>query len=442
VSSRLLPRLAVALSLAAIASATLVSVSPDVGWRPRAVAFCLTCGDDAGLDALNNVLLFLPFGAAAAAAGWRRRTAVLFAAIAATAIESIQFTMLTGRYASAGDVCFNTAGALAGWVLVTTRRAWFAPAPRGAAGGAIGAAVVFVAIAAGTGWLLAPRVPDPPLAGQRIPRRAVVFTGTLHEAALNGRPLPPGPLRADETADYRAHARMRHVVIEAEITPGAPPDGFAPIVRLATGDVVHLALGQTRDSIAFIPALRSRMMGFRTIAIRVPVPAGMPWLHVVGAVEPAALRVTAAGEAGRFERRVPLTASLGWALLLPVRATIGPWSSIASAGWLAVLLVPAGYYAVAASDVKAGRSWPRRRRVRYLWVAPPAAIVLGLGLVPAWLGIAATAWTDWVAAGTGVGVGAIVYHVLRRARFLHGALAEPWTAKPHDTTAPLMRQAR
>jgi hypothetical protein len=269
-----------------------------------------------------------------------------------------------------------------------------------------------------------------------------VFTGTLHEAALNGRPLPPGPLRADETADYRAHARMRHVVIEAEITPGAPPDGFAPIVRLATGDVVHLALGQTRDSIAFIPALRSRMMGFRTIAIRVPVPAGMPWLHVVGAVEPAALRVTAAGEAGRFERRVPLTASLGWALLLPVRATIGPWSSIASAGWLAVLLVPAGYYAVAASDVKAGRSWPRRRRVRYLWVAPPAAIVLGLGLVPAWLGIAATAWTDWVAAGTGVGVGAIVYHVLRRARFLHGALAEPWTAKPHDTTAPLMRQAR
>lgn len=417
VPRRTLPLLA---AVALIVVATLAPVRPAAGWQAGRFSVCLFCGSHGGLDAVNNVLLFVPFGVAAAAVGWQLRRTIVTAAALATAVELMQFGVLTGRYAGLGDILFNTSGALAGAVVFTTRWAWMSPTPSSARIGALAAAAGAVGIAAGTAWLLGLPVPDQPLVGQWAPRRAVVFTGELHRATLNGEPLPAGPIDAEIAHSFRALAAARRASLAAEITAApAPPGGFAPIVRLVTEDIVHLAIGQSRDGFVFSPALRSRLVGFRTMAIELPVAARpSERLHIRGSVEPGRLEISAAGAEGPATRRLHLTVGLGWTMLLPFTITLRDASPIGSLFWLAVLALPIGFYAGAASSSNRASVW---------WLVIPASLVLSLAYVPSAAGIAASGWTEWVGAVMGAAVGAAAERRVRRARIVHGAMADKWT---------------
>ena len=444
-SRRVLIRLGPAAAVLCIAAATLVPASPDASWQPRAVTFCLLCGNDVGLDAFNNVLLYLPFGAAAAAAAWRLPTTTMAAAAMAVAIESVQYAALIGRYPSASDVVFNTTGACVGWILYSRWRAWMLPGVRLARAGALAASAALIAVTAATAALLAPRVPDPPLVVQWVPQRAVVFTGTLHRAVIQGTDVIEGPVAPATEDAIRTGARQRDLTIAADITPATGPiAGFAPIVRLATESVVHLALGQTRDSMAFVPALRSRALGFRTMAIRVPVPPTSSRVRVTGTVEPHRLRIVVVGPFGELTRELPLTAGLGWAFLLPVPVTVGPWHPLATAVWLALLGLPLGYYTrLAVRQLRLhGRPSPGARPHASWWIVPAAALVVALVAVPSAGGLATTTWPEWVAAVCGIALGSIAAAMAERARIVHGAMTDAWTAKPHDTDRLPIRRAR
>ena len=72
--------------------------------------FCLACGDGGGADFVLNIALFLPLGAALAAAGLRARTVVLLGLALSAGVELLQFSVIPGRDATVGDVVANTAG--------------------------------------------------------------------------------------------------------------------------------------------------------------------------------------------------------------------------------------------------------------------------------------------------------------------------------------------
>jgi hypothetical protein len=442
---RVLIRLGPAAAIACIAAATLVPASPDANWQPRAVTLCLLCGADAGLDAFNNVLLYLPFGVAAAAAAWRLPTAAIAAAAMALAIEFAQYAALVGRYPSASDVVFNTMGACVGWTLCARWRAWTLPGVRWARVGALAAATVLIALTTATAAMLAPRVPDPPLVVQWVPHRGVVFTGTLHRAVIQGVDVTEGQVAPATAHVIRTGARQRKLTIAADVTPALDPlAGFAPIVRLAAEGVVHLALGQTPDSMAFVPALRSRALGFRSIAVRVPVLPTASRVRVTGAVEPERLRIVVVGPFGALTRELPLTAGLGWAFLLPVPVTVGPWHPLATALWLVLLGLPLGYYTRLAVRRTSTQRVPPHAAGHHAswWIVPAAALVVAFAAVPAAGGIATTTGPEWVAAVCGVSLGAIAAAMVERARIVHGAMTDAWTAKQRDTDRMRIRQAR
>ena len=425
-------RLALAAAVALIVTATLASRRPAAGWESGRFDVCLFCGGYGGLDALNNVLLFLPFGVAAAAVGWRLIGTTLTATVLATAVELIQLTVVTGRYAGIGDILFNTGGALAGAVLFRTRPIWIRPSPGAARIGALAAAAAGIGIAAATAWLLGLPLPDRPLVGEWAPRRAVAFTGELHRATLNGGSLPAGPIDAETTDSFRARAFTGRASIAADITAAAPPpQGVAPIVRLVTDNLVHLAINQSRDGIVFVPALRSRRLGLRTIAIALPA-AAQPSerLHIEGSVEPRVLQISADGPRGRLSRRVNLTVGLGWAMLLPFTLTLRDAPAIGSLLWLLVLACPIGFYAAAARSSVRSSFW---------WLVIPASLVIALACVPATAGIAASGWTEWVGAVSGAVLGAVGGQRVRRARNVHGATVDKWTPKLCPGTSGSLR---
>ena len=101
------------LAIAAIAVATLTSLG-DADTSDESMLWCVMCDRERVVDFAANVLLFAPFGFGLVLAGttWLRAT---LAGLALTlGIELVQAFVLTGRYASAGDVLANTAGALLG----------------------------------------------------------------------------------------------------------------------------------------------------------------------------------------------------------------------------------------------------------------------------------------------------------------------------------------
>ena len=68
---------------------------------------------------IDNVTLFVPFGASAAALWYRRRWTLLLglAAVASVSVELFQWAFPTGRIANSADVLANTVGAALGIAL-------------------------------------------------------------------------------------------------------------------------------------------------------------------------------------------------------------------------------------------------------------------------------------------------------------------------------------
>lgn len=79
---------------------------------------------------VDNVALFLPVGAFAAAVWWRRSTLAVWigCVLGSVAIEAFQFLVPTGRVANTADVLANAAGAALGIALAVLAGARVAPA--------------------------------------------------------------------------------------------------------------------------------------------------------------------------------------------------------------------------------------------------------------------------------------------------------------------------
>ncbi len=118
------PATGVVLALMAVVLATLLPWGDTDGSKLRLDPM----SDLDDLQALVNVLLFVPLGGFLALLGrWSWVRVSLGAAALSVAVEVLQFLLISGRYASVGDVILNVSGAVIGYALVSR---WGTPITR------------------------------------------------------------------------------------------------------------------------------------------------------------------------------------------------------------------------------------------------------------------------------------------------------------------------
>ena len=118
-------------ALSIIAAATLVPSPGANGGLP--VVWCVTCSPNWLSDAISNVALFVPLGAALSL--WRVRTgrALLMGTGLSLLVEILQYVGLPpGRTPALADVVTNSTGALLGAAIVASRAALLYPRARAA----------------------------------------------------------------------------------------------------------------------------------------------------------------------------------------------------------------------------------------------------------------------------------------------------------------------
>jgi hypothetical protein len=332
-------RAAVAASAAAILGVTLF---PSQGSGGSGWDGCLVCGERGVADALANVILFIPLGAALALLPLRTTRIVTVAFLLSAAVETAQL-VVPGRDPSPPDVLFNTLGALAGATLAKHRRAILLPSARAALPCVAAAAVAVPVAVAATGALLAPRVPPGQCVVRWTPvRNHTVYLGRVMDAALGSAPLRPSLAMACATVlrgmEEGGPLRVRLVA--------GPPGTFAPLLRVVAqpGREVLLLAASGEDLWvgwrSGATALRlDRPMLRLSGALRGRTPGATVLLGLHGGGGQVSLRVNGAATA-----TAELPAGRGWSLLFFSAAFPPAAERALDALWLAALALPLGLW--------------------------------------------------------------------------------------------------
>jgi hypothetical protein len=377
-----------------------VTLFPIAGAETERWVSCVVCSDRGIADVLINVLLFVPLGAALAAAGVSQPRCVLGGALLSAGVEFAQL-YIPGRDPSLGDVVSNTVGSGVGAVLVVTAPYWLLPPRAQAARLSWAVALAAAALCYAAGWLLTPALPQTRYSSLWTPDVGHLewYRGRVREAMIGEVPIPVGPIANS--------AAVRELLLS--------PQGFSLHVRAIAGPrtaalgalvAVYdqrgreiLLLGPERDDLVF--RVRTRATALRL---------DQPDIRLVGALRAVApgdaLDVTVHGRRGRYAVTVNSSAAAelgwtvgsGWAILMYPEAVPGWLKTLLSLGWVAALWVPAGF-------------WARARRDA--WVTG-AAVTAGLVGAPAVTPLCATPLLQWAAAGLGVLAGATCRLVVER----------------------------
>jgi hypothetical protein len=215
-------RLSVAAAVGAILVATLTPAGSELpaGWTTA-----LAGGDDALAGVIQNVLLFLPLGAALALGGMRGLRLAAAGALLSITVECAQ-QWIPGRDPSLGDVCFNTLGTAMGGLLLRTAPRWLAPGR--AAWHSLGAALVVAGIWLATGWLFQAAGPATAYVASLRPDlpHLGLYPGRVLAATLGARPLTEGS-RLDATP-LAAGAPLRVVAVA-----GPAPGRLSPLIAIS-----------------------------------------------------------------------------------------------------------------------------------------------------------------------------------------------------------------
>lgn len=386
---------------AAVGCILLATLTPFPGAQEPDFIRCLICGARGSADALANLILYAPLGVALMINGRVGLRAAGWAGLLSAGTEFAQI-FLPGRDPSLGDVWFNTLGAVAGQMLAQLAARWAAPDSRAAARRSVAAVVGAAGVFSLTGWLLSPAFPVSGLRAWYTADRpgldfyhGRVLGTTLGSVRLGTGDLPNAP---DVRRLLLAGAPLRIIAVAAPRIRGLGP---LLVIEDRWGHEV-LLVGPDRDDLV----LRYRT---RAAALRLD----QPDLRLRHAFAGVAAGDTLHLEVSRGERSsyclaanharvcgLGFTVGSGWALLLYPRH-FPPWlQQLLSAGWVAGLVLPMGF-------------WARQR-----WESGLAGVLLlaGLALIPPAVGLMPpTAWL-WLGAGAGCILGVGLQWLVRRAR--------------------------
>ncbi len=400
-------------SAAVILAATLF---PIAGAEPQRWINCLVCGERGIADVLVNILLFLPFGAALAAAGVPLPRCVLSAALLSASVEFAQ-RYIPGRDPSLGDVVSNTVGSGLGALLVATAQYWLLPPRAQAARLSWAAALAGTAVCYGTGWLLAPAPPQTRYFALWTPNLAHLarYRGRVLDAMIGEVRFPAGPI-ANSAAVRDALRASEGFSLRVRAVAGPRPAAVAALFAVYDQHQHEiLLLGPDRDDLVF--RYRTRAATSRL---------DQPDMRLVGALRAVApgdsLDVTVHGRRGRYAVTVNssapaalgFTLGSGWALLMYPESLPAWLKALLSWAWIAALWVPAGF-------------WARTGRDGSVIVVAVTVSLLG---APAVTSLRATPLLQWAAASFGALAAAAYRLAVESRRERVGAAGEARPQQP------------
>lgn len=346
--------LMIALSVVAIVAATLLA-SP--AQRTESGREWLLASQDAWLtDAISNVVLFMPFGWSLAFGRSRRRTAILAALFLSIAIECMQWTGVAGgRTPTLADILTNVAGGAAGFALFTTGTSLLVATGRRAlvlawtwtAGAA--AALLLVCFA-----MSVPAPGPTPLSWQRSPLPHVPGLGWF-EAFIDSVNVLDAPVvrqRGTGPVILSTSRMPHHVTAHVNFRGRDVTPAFVPMLFLhAAGDTTPtVMLGQHGLDAELRVARRAAELGltFPALVLRgafVSAADSGEALALVVRSDARSLTLETARGAGAGRVTLLLTPAIGWSLLQTVVPVQSPMASLLSLAWLALLVLPAAWWA-------------------------------------------------------------------------------------------------
>ena len=396
------------------------------GSTGNASPFCLFCGQRGAIDALLNVLLFVPLGAGLRMAGLRFRTAVLASLAATILVEVLQVGAVPGRDASTGDIVWNTAGGALGAWLAGRWRAWLAPLPADAERLARGAALLLPLFVLAGGVLLLPADPGegryfsqwrPPDAHSSAQHGIVV------DAHWNGVPIPNGEL--DRPALLRERTIADGLHVRAGIVPLARERwliGALAAVEHPRRPLWAIRIGS--GSVSLWSRSRADDWRFRTPALVLPVGAAVAAEGARGRPGSAlawragdTLRIDARRDRGTYDVRIAVrdverrfvhrvSPTRGVLAIAPLDFTAGDSSDPLTLIALALLVAPLGWWTAAAAV-------DARRRARAVAMAA-ASLLVALVAIPLALRLALPPPVEWAAALGGLILAALAGRLAAR----------------------------
>lgn len=339
---RALPRLGVGVAALLIAYATLRP------WGGALGTLCVRCGDTWLVDALLNIVLFLPLGFALRAAGATSIRALGISATLSLLIEVLQFTLVSGRFTSPIDVLTNSLGGLLGAFGTSWMAAWLQrddqPVPVAGIFAALWWAQCFV-----TAWALLPRIPDgTSFEGHwaRVPPGFVAFSGRVLDARLWSVGIPDGPVPdSGVIRSLVADSTIKFTVLTDGLPKAEPTAFVAALVSGSDHRLVSLRLAGC--SLQARSGTNSERIGLNTPRISVEEAC-------LALPAEATVLVRQDGKHFSLERSSPgvrtvgaslaLRPDVGWVMLAPL-ITSDRERQFLTFAWIALFAFPVGLFA-------------------------------------------------------------------------------------------------
>jgi VanZ family protein len=409
-----------ALTVAGFLFIAALTLSPQYGTVKAPPSFCVLCGGSSVLDAILNVLLFIPLGVGLRLSGMSRRRAFAIGLVTTITVELLQL-WIPGRDTSLGDIFTNSFGGFVGIICADIWRVVILPSRREAARIASAWVIVWLAILAASAELAHISLPHTSSWGVWAPEllHHDYFPGTVHGATAGGLPTPNAIAATSD--DVRRRLSSDSVVVRADITGGSATTAMAAIATVYDWQKSQIfLLGERKGNLTFSLRMRTADVRISTPAIRLdsvfkhPRRSSRDTISVAGGLVDHRLWVSAESDGVRRERTLPVDAGLGWSYLLPFDYEYGAEAPWLTAMWLAALAAPGAYWAV-------------RAGARVL-LAVAAVMAAGLLAIPWLASVHATPWWEWLALMAGLLAGAVLgAAIVRASRPLSAGYGAPIT---------------
>jgi hypothetical protein len=343
-----------------------LTLEPQAGEAPDdASHWCVICGARGVSDALSNLGLFLPLGAALAF-GRGLASAWVGSALISGLIEVIQL-WIPGRFSNLGDVVFNTAGGLLGAYIVRKIPALL----QGIRASSVRVRLTLLCapptVLLITTGLLSPHLPGGEYFAQwtRGLGELEPYDGRVLWARIGESPLPDG-LIPDQSQVKRAFRGGEE--IRVEVLVGSPAREPAPLFAVFDHREWEVfLLWVLGDDLHFQPGTLSGILGFDQPDLTVPGAFALDRgdsLTVTISMQPT--RLCVGSPTGEVCDEVGGVES-GWQLLFSFTG-LPPWARGVLGGvWLASLCIPMGLatpsarkcvlLALSAASAAVGASW-------------------------------------------------------------------------------------
>jgi VanZ family protein len=427
-----------AISVAAILATT---VTPLPGRGTDGPPWCLSCpafSPRAGVDFVENVLLYAPFGAALGFVGLSAWRGWLLGLVLSAVIETLQVDVIPGRFATATDVIANGFGTLLG---LLAGRHWrflvFAPPARSRRLVGV-ASVAMIGTIGIAGWAHQPAIDAGEVTIRVHPSappsdRVRSLSGRVVALSVDGREVANGARLASDRL-HRAldddPLRLTVSFLPTTVREQEPPaveildGGGRPIIAVREESRnVRLQLAIRADPLRLHStfARARRLLPSRAVRSRASKAGELDTVHATAAIARRGLRIEArfgtAIAVGYYRRGV----DVGWSHVVQQHGSARR-IALLSGLWVSLLALPVGYWAARTTGPAAAREQRSVQRHVMALAFLSLTFAVALAFVPAVTGSAAASALQWLAAALGAMLGGVLAHgVGRRRQALHEA---------------------